>query len=189
MIDNVLGPFTDKGVAVQIDDIVTYRKTVRGHLILLEEVFKYLKELYIKRTKSKLCACQIKYLGYFLTRNGISFDLWKLRALKTLKVPTDERSLRRCLGMVGYPLISRDVYVQWWAIFCNLITGFTETTKPLATLLRKSHPYSKQHLNMYFKHINIHYIYVVYIYKYYRYIYIHILQIYMIDIYIDIYIV
>jgi hypothetical protein len=73
--------------------------------------------------KSTFCALEIEYLGYVLTRDGITPQSNKVQAILVIKQPTGVRQLRHFLGMVQY-------YHDLWAWRRDMLA-------PLTSLIRE----------------------------------------------------
>jgi hypothetical protein len=58
--------------------------------------------LRINAEKSKLCATEIEYLGYWITKTGIQSMPNKVTAIKNMARPTTRKYLRQFIGMVNY---------------------------------------------------------------------------------------
>jgi hypothetical protein len=69
------------------------------------------------RTKS-LCALEIEYLGYVLTRDGIKPQSNKVQAILAIEPPTGVKQLRHFLGMVQY-------YCDIWARRSHMLAPLT----------------------------------------------------------------
>ncbi len=65
-----------------------------------------------------LCALEIEYLGYVLTRDGIKPQSNKVQVIFAIKPPTEVRQLRHFLGMVQY-------YRDLWARWSDMLAPFT----------------------------------------------------------------
>ncbi len=65
-----------------------------------------------------LCALEIEYLGYVLTRDGIKPQSNKVQAILAIKLTTGMKQLRHFLGMVQY-------YRDLWARRSNMLAPLT----------------------------------------------------------------
>ncbi len=77
---------------------------MEDHLEKLEVVLRQLCNagLKVNAAKLTLCALEIEYLGYVLTRDSINPQSNKVQAILAIKPPTGVRQLRHFLGMVQY---------------------------------------------------------------------------------------
>lgn len=91
-------------VVVYMDDILCYGKDLSEHDLALEEVTRRIKKAGIKLNKNK-CEFrkpEIKFLGYVLTKNGITVDPRKVSAIREMEPPENVTELKRFLGMVHF---------------------------------------------------------------------------------------
>lgn len=124
-MDDVLGfGELEPHVFVYLDDIVVVSNTFEAHLESLREVARRLRNanLSININKSKFCVKQLPYLGYIISREGLSPNPDRIEAIINYERPKSIRSLRRFLGMANY--------------YRRFISNFSELTAPLTNLLR-----------------------------------------------------
>jgi hypothetical protein len=75
--------------------------------------------LKVDAAKSLLCAHEIDYLGYILTREGIKPQPKKVQAILVLNLLNNVEELRHCLGMVQY-------YRDMWARCSEMLAPLTD---------------------------------------------------------------
>jgi len=117
-------------VRCYIDDLLVITKgSYENHLAKLETVLTRLRlaGLKVNATKSFFARSELEYLGYWISRNGISPLPKKIQAIQTLKPPTNKKELRRFLGLINY-------YRDMWA-------RRSETLAPLTALSSKTAPW------------------------------------------------
>ena len=88
-----------------IDDILIYTKgDLQDHLKHVQLVMDRLKKhfLRLKLSKCSFARNEIKYLGFIVNRFGIKPDEEKVKAIKSLKPPTNVRQVRSFLGMCSW---------------------------------------------------------------------------------------
>ncbi|CAB0038506.1 unnamed protein product [Trichogramma brassicae] len=126
LIDALFGPECEPFVFGYLDDIVIVTETFEQHLVWLEKVLERLNAagLTINRKKCEFCRPSVKYLGYVLDGDGLRVDEDKVAPVMNYPAPTDLKSLRRFLGMLG-----------WYARF---IPNDTEMKLPLLKLTKKN---------------------------------------------------
>jgi hypothetical protein len=108
-------------VRAYLEDILCISKlSLKDHLEKLEEVLRRLRDagLKVNAAKLTLCALEIEYLGYVLTRDGIKPQSNKVQAILAIKPPTGVRQLRHFLGIVQY-------YRDLWARQSNMLATLT----------------------------------------------------------------
>jgi hypothetical protein len=111
-------------VRTYLDDLlVILCSTFEDHLEKLECVLKILsdKGLRVNAEKSTLCATDIKYLRYLISRSGIQPIPKKVEAIKNIVGPTTLKELRRFIGMVHY-------YRDMWVRRSELLAPLTSMT-------------------------------------------------------------
>ena len=93
-----------EGVMVYIDDILVFGTSQEEHDRKLELVLRRLSNanLRLNWEKCQLRQTQVKYLGHWLTGQGIGPDADKLRAIQDMPYPTSVTDLRRFLGLATY---------------------------------------------------------------------------------------
>ena len=122
-----------EGVLIYMDDILIYAESEEKHDLILGSVFKILLESGLKLNKDK-CVFKtesVKFLGHTISKDGISIDPSKIRAIEQLSPPKNLKELQRFLGMV------------------NFLTKFVPkaqiTLSPLNELLKKNTAYIWDH--------------------------------------------
>nr|XP_034828815.1 uncharacterized protein K02A2.6-like [Maniola hyperantus] len=118
------------GVMVYADDILVYGKDRQEHDENLQRVFKKAQEVNLKfnKSKCKFGHTQVKYLGHIFSKNGVSPDPDKVRAIKDMPSPVCLKDLQRFLGILNY--------------LGGFIKNLAEETEPLRLLLKKSSEWS-----------------------------------------------
>ena len=83
--------YLDKFAVVFIDDILIYSKTKEEHKEHLKVVLQELREhqLLAKFSKCDFFKDEIQYLGHVVTKEGISVDPEKIRAIEDWLFPKD----------------------------------------------------------------------------------------------------
>lgn len=115
----LLSPFVGKFVCLYIDDILIFSRTEEEHYDHIERVLKVLSD---NNLKAKLQKCQwmqrqTKFLGWVVSRDGISPDPSKIKAILDFPRPTNTSDLRRFNGMCNF--------------FRKFIYKFSHVMKPL----------------------------------------------------------
>ena len=89
-------------VIVYIDDIIICSKTEEEHAEHLKQVFEVLKKWNLKLRIEKCMFFQqeIKYLGIWITPNGIKADQGYIDQVLKFKVPENSKEVERYLGMI-----------------------------------------------------------------------------------------
>ncbi|GLI63416.1 hypothetical protein VaNZ11_006384 [Volvox africanus] len=123
LMNDIFRPYLDTFVLIYLDDILIYSKTEDEHAQHLETVLQVLREhqLYAKASKCAFGTTKIDFLGHIVSKDSISADPRKVKAIQdwpTLQTITDLRSF---LGLAQY--------------YCRMVKGFAEIAHPLTNLL------------------------------------------------------
>ena len=104
LMNRVFRDYLDRFVIVFIDDILVYSKSKKEHEYHLRLVLQRLREhqLYAKFDKCKFWLEEVAFLGYIVTREGISVDPEKIKAVAEWPRPTNVTEIRSFLGLAGY---------------------------------------------------------------------------------------
>jgi hypothetical protein len=89
LMNETLREYIDKFVAVYIDDIVIYSKTIEEHRGHIKMVLTKLREahLKLKLSKCEFHKKEIEFLGYVVGQEGMKMDQKKVQAIEEWKVP------------------------------------------------------------------------------------------------------
>ena len=111
---------------VYIDDIIIFSKTFDEHITHLAEVFTRLKSagLKLKPKKCSIFQTEVAYLGHIVSRDGISTDPAKTKAIREWPTPTNVTEVRRFLGLCSY--------------YRRFVPDFATTAQPLIHLTEKN---------------------------------------------------
>ena len=126
MMDHVLGSLMWKKCLVFMDDILFFARTFRELLERLGEVLEALGKanLRLQKRKCEFGMTVTTYLGHRIGAEGVAPDPAKVEAISNFPRPTNLRSVRRFLGMIGY--------------YRHFILQFAQVASPLTQLLRKN---------------------------------------------------
>ena len=93
------------------------------HLAHLEEVLHRLNEagLKVNATKSFFARTELKYLGYWITQDGVKPLSKKVEAITNLAPPTNRKGVRRFIGLVNY-------YRDMWGKRSEILAPLTDLT-------------------------------------------------------------
>ena len=125
MINEVLRDLLDEGVIVYIDDILIYSETEEEHEKLVAKVLKRL-------SKHRLCAaikkCQfhvreVEYLGYRITKDGISMSPKKVQTIRDWETPKSVKEVQEFMGFANF--------------YRRFIHNYSAIAKPLTDLTKK----------------------------------------------------
>jgi hypothetical protein len=125
LMNDVLRNCLGRHALVYVDDIIVFSKTLNEHHSHLQEVLVALREagITLKRTKCKIGATHIDFLGHHVSGVGIQPQEGKLRQLNTMRDPINAAEVRSFLGFAGY--------------YRRYIPNFARIAEPLVRLTRK----------------------------------------------------
>ena len=112
-------------VAVYIDDILIFSRTLEEHLLHIESVLRKVRESGLKLNPSK-CAfirTEVEYLGHIITTSGLKVNPNKVLAVQKFPIPTSVHQVCQFLGLVSY--------------YRRFIAGFADIAYPFHTLTKK----------------------------------------------------
>ena len=104
LMNNIMHKYLDKFVVVFIDDILIYSKTEEEHKEHLKIILQELREhqLFAKFSKCDFFKDKIQYLDHVVTKEEISVDPEKIRAIEDWPVPKDVTDVRSFMEITGY---------------------------------------------------------------------------------------
>ena len=128
-INDVLSDYLDDFVISYIDDILIYSNSLEEHHEHVKKVLKKLLEnnLFVKLEKCEFDVQSTTFLGFVLSKDGISMDNDKVKAILDWPVPTTVKEVQSFIGLCNY-----------YRIF---IKDFAKIANPLHKLTRKNVPF------------------------------------------------
>jgi len=104
VIDELFADLRGRYVFNFLDDLVVYSPSPAEHVAHVREVLRRLQTAGFTLNPDKVTfgATQIKYLGHLLSSRGIRVLPDRVSAIRNYPRPTNLRSLRRFIGMVGF---------------------------------------------------------------------------------------
>lgn len=128
LMNSVLRPFIDKFCLVYLDDIMIYSKSEEEHLEHLRLILTALEaaKLHIKPSKCKFAKSSTVFLGFQVSRDGISVDPKKVAAIQDWPLPTNITAVRSFLGFAGF----YRRFIQNFSTIAAPLTALTSATKP-----------------------------------------------------------
>ena len=113
-------------VAVYLDDILIFTKTLEEHRAIVREVLQRLQEhnLYLRPEKCEFEKEEIEYLGLIIQEGQVRMDPAKVAAVREWAVPRNLRDVRGFLGFANF--------------YRRFIRDFATIARPLNDLTKKS---------------------------------------------------
>lgn len=128
-MQHVLRDMLDMSVVVYLDDVLVYSPSREQHLIDLRNVMDRLQaaDLRLKRKKCFFGVDRVEYLGFIITKEGVSMDPAKVKSIVGWPAPKSVTDVRSFLGMVGY--------------YRKFLMSFADISAPLVELTKKGVPW------------------------------------------------
>lgn len=128
LMNNVLKDFVDKFVLVYLDDVLIYSRSEREHLQHVESVMQALQgaKLHCKLSKCRFARDTTIFLGFQVSRDGISMDPKKVAAILNWSVPSTLTEVRAFLGFAGF----YRRFIRNFSTIAAPLTSLTSATKP-----------------------------------------------------------
>lgn len=129
MMNDILADELDKTCVVFLDDIIIYSDSAEEHASELATILAKLQEnhLYAKAKKCMVCVTELDFVGYWVSKDGITPHRSKVQAVLEWPPPKNVSDVRSYLGMVSY--------------YRKFIRSFSDMAAPLNQLLRKNEPF------------------------------------------------
>ena len=129
MIDTLFGRVLGLSILFFIDDILVGAKTFREHLDRLRFVFSRLKgaNLKLKPKKCHFFREKVSFVGYTISKEGVSIDNTRIQPILDLKPPTNRKGVQSIIGMLNFNR--------------QFIQDFAGIIRPLYALLKKDTPF------------------------------------------------
>ena len=110
---------------VYLDDVIIYGPTLEVHLSRLRNVLERFRsaKLKIRADKCHMLQTEVSFLGYRVSKDGISTEQSKIKAVRDWPTPVNLRELRGFIGLCSY--------------YRKFVQGFAGIAQPLHALTKK----------------------------------------------------
>ncbi|CAB4013811.1 Hypothetical predicted protein [Paramuricea clavata] len=114
-----------KGVATEIDDILIWGSDEQEHGARLEATLQQCEEinLTLNVDKCKFNVNEVSYCGHNFTKDGVTHDESKIKAIQDMPTPSSKKEIERLLGIVNY--------------LAKCVPNLATITAPIRELLKK----------------------------------------------------
>jgi Reverse transcriptase (RNA-dependent DNA polymerase) len=129
MMNDIFQDVLDQYVVIFIDDILVYSKTMEEHHAHVGMVLERLQQhkLYAKQSKCEFAKHSIKFLGHFISEEGIQVDPQKVQTIIEWPILNNPHDIQSFMGLSNY--------------YRRFISKFAHKTTPLNRLLHKNVPW------------------------------------------------
>ncbi|XP_062421526.1 uncharacterized protein clasp1b [Pungitius pungitius] len=129
LMERVLAGVPHTECLVYLDDILAHGNSFDSAMAALRKVMKRIKGAGLKLhpDKCRLLCRELTFLGHRIGSEGIGTVEEKVRAIHEWPTPTDQRGLKRFLGLASY--------------YRKFVRGFSGIAAPLYRLLQKDQPF------------------------------------------------
>lgn len=125
LMTSILREMNWKSVLVYVDDILIFSENFDQHLEHLSQVFERLDKfnLRLQPKKCHFAVKRLKFLGHFISKNGVEVDPEKTTAVSEFPIPKTQTNVKSFLGMANY--------------YRKFVPNFSRIATPLNALLTK----------------------------------------------------
>jgi hypothetical protein len=126
MMNDLFRELIEEGVvAIYMDDILIFSKTLEEHRQVVNRVLQILQnnKLYLKPDKCIFEVNKVEFLGLILSENQVEMDPIKIEGVRNWPAPKNVKEVQSFLGFVNF--------------YRRFIEGFSHVARPLHDLTRK----------------------------------------------------
>ena len=104
LMETVLAGLARDKCFVYLDNILVVGRSFKEHLCNLREVFGRMRKarLHLKPEKCHLAKCEVAYLGYKVSNQGIAAEPNKVKAVKEFPIPGKVKQIQSFSGLAPY---------------------------------------------------------------------------------------
>ncbi|XP_021759127.1 uncharacterized protein LOC110724036 [Chenopodium quinoa] len=125
LMNRVFHEYLDKFVVVFIDDILVSLKNEEEHAEHLRTTLETLRKnkLYAKFSKCEFWLEKVAFSGHYISKEGVSVDPTKIKAVSEWPTPKNVTYVRSFLGLAGY--------------YRRFVKDFFRIARPMTSLMKK----------------------------------------------------
>jgi hypothetical protein len=124
LVNSIFSDLLDRFVIAYLDDILIFSETAEDHTAHIREALQRLRanNLYARPEKCEFFATSVDFLGYVVSRHGISMDPAKVQAIEDWPVPSSLKHVQSFLGFCNF--------------YRQFIKGYSVVAAPLTNLTK-----------------------------------------------------
>lgn len=124
-MEHILRKYINTTCIVYLDDVLIFSKDQKKHLKDVNDILNEFKSygLTLSEKKCRFNQTQIKYLGYIVSKEGVSVDKKEVEAIRNYPRPKSPKEVQRFIGLINF--------------YRKFIKGCSSICQPLYSLIRK----------------------------------------------------
>ncbi|POS82717.1 hypothetical protein EPUL_004189, partial [Erysiphe pulchra] len=124
LINDFIHDYLDNFATAYLDDILIYSESLEDHISHVRKVLDRMRSNNLQLDIQKCCFCttKVKYLGLWITTDGLCMDLDKIKAITSWQTPSNLKDVRSFLGFANF-------YRRFIKNFSEIVTPLTNLTK------------------------------------------------------------
>ena len=121
VMNQSLRPFIGKFVVVYFDDILIFSSSLDDHIAHIREVLSVLQKerLFAAKQKCQFGTDHVLFLGYVISKDGLSVDSSKVESIKSWPIPRTISDVRSFHGLASF-------YRRFVANFSTIMAPITD---------------------------------------------------------------
>ena len=103
-MSDIIGQDLDRGISIELDDVLVLNTAAEEHLILIEKVlFKFAKAgILINPSKYFFGQIEVNYLGYTVTKDGFEAEKYMTQAIDDFLSPRNKKEFKKWIGLISF---------------------------------------------------------------------------------------
>lgn len=126
LLSTILRALNGECLVLFLDDVLVYSKTLEEHRLHSRQLFDILRanSLFAKRSKCHIGATEVDFLGYTVSKEGISMQLRLKSSILDWPTPSSTKEVQQFIGQANY--------------YRKFILGYAKILRPISDLVRRN---------------------------------------------------